>query len=773
MKIATWVQCCMPKSKRYRRSLILALLMMSLPGLAIGFIIFIVSTTQIERELQAVHQNQLKQMVKTIDDQLSYLEQSMAHWAFDFQFNESLKEIDFAYKYEQIHDIYRTLLIIEGSNTLVDHMELYVNEPDRIVFTKEGYRFIDDEEDAASHYESYLHHSSYLYWQLNAGGKGASLRLVHKIPGISSEPFGALIMYLHEGRLRQLLEMLTPYNGGTTFLYEKDAGWLVNRADREAALDEAVLERLLEKDDPSGTFFYDWEHKAYSVMYGVLTRLGTDWIYASAVSLDSITSPVIAISQLIIAASSLILLVAIALSWLASRRLYSPVEHLVNKITEHKAETGRKTASEFELIESQWNDLSKESEQMQNLLHRQLPRLREGFLLQLLNGYMYSYTEEELAAQMESVGRAADGRVYSLAYVQLMGISKENGKFSVGDEGLVTFAAANMIEELLQQFEVQADVINFHDLSVGTLISLPSSVERASFGDVVKNITEEIIAAVDRMLHMEVIVCIGRTTGALKELPSILEEAKIAVGFRNVNVGNQIIEIEKLGGENREQHLEYPFDLDKQIVHAVRIGKEEEAMERLHDFVRALSEQNVSESAMKQGTLHLLGSIMHVVMQSGLDLQTIYDGDNLYEQLGQIREPSQLAEWFRYKVIRPFVREIAQKQNMQTRLLIEKAVEMLHRDYKKDISLDLCADALNISPFVLSKMFKEVAGINFIDYLTNIRLEKSRQLLRDTDLKISEVAEEVGYQHSYFNRIFKKQEGVTPTQYREMSRLKT
>ncbi|MNC53328.1 HTH-type transcriptional regulator YesS [compost metagenome] len=51
-------------------------------------------------------------------------------------------------------------------------------------------------------------------------------------------------------------------------------------------------------------------------------------------------------------------------------------------------------------------------------------------------------------------------------------------------------------------------------------------------------------------------------------------------------------------------------------------------------------------------------------------------------------------------------------------------------------------------------------------------MEKARELLRDTDLLINDVAERVGYQHSYFNRIFKKLEGMTPTRYRELSREK-
>lgn len=58
-------------------------------------------------------------------------------------------------------------------------------------------------------------------------------------------------------------------------------------------------------------------------------------------------------------------------------------------------------------------------------------------------------------------------------------------------------------------------------------------------------------------------------------------------------------------------------------------------------------------------------------------------------------------------------------------------------------------------------------GMNFIDYVTQYRMNKARELLRNTDMKINEIAESVGYQPAYFIRLFKKAEGLTPGQYRE------
>jgi YesN/AraC family two-component response regulator len=105
---------------------------------------------------------------------------------------------------------------------------------------------------------------------------------------------------------------------------------------------------------------------------------------------------------------------------------------------------------------------------------------------------------------------------------------------------------------------------------------------------------------------------------------------------------------------------------------------------------------------------------------------------------------------------------------VELKALIAGVVGLMQAEYAKDISLELCADRFGITPYALSKAFKQVMGENYIDHLTRIRLEKAKALLTNSDLKINDIAESVGYQGTYFNRIFKRAQGITPSQYREL-----
>ncbi len=99
--------------------------------------------------------------------------------------------------------------------------------------------------------------------------------------------------------------------------------------------------------------------------------------------------------------------------------------------------------------------------------------------------------------------------------------------------------------------------------------------------------------------------------------------------------------------------------------------------------------------------------------------------------------------------------------------LIQHMREYMNRNYMNTISLDYLSEILNISPSYLSTQFKRYASINFVDYLTDLRINEATRLLMDPLRSTAEVASLVGYSDgSYFARVFKKRTGLTPTQYR-------
>lgn len=100
--------------------------------------------------------------------------------------------------------------------------------------------------------------------------------------------------------------------------------------------------------------------------------------------------------------------------------------------------------------------------------------------------------------------------------------------------------------------------------------------------------------------------------------------------------------------------------------------------------------------------------------------------------------------------------------------LMVKVKKYLQYNYMLyDISLDTVSDILNINASYFSTLFKRSFGVNFLDYLTELRINAARELLMDPLRSTAEIAEMVGYENAnYFTRVFKKKTGMTPTKYR-------
>jgi len=109
---------------------------------------------------------------------------------------------------------------------------------------------------------------------------------------------------------------------------------------------------------------------------------------------------------------------------------------------------------------------------------------------------------------------------------------------------------------------------------------------------------------------------------------------------------------------------------------------------------------------------------------------------------------------------------VVQQENSEPPV-IRRAKEFINEHQAEDLTLGQVAKAVNTSTFYFCKVFKKATGINFTDYLSRVRIEKSKNLLLNPNLRISEIAFEVGFQSlTHFNRVFKKVLGQSPTEYR-------
>ena len=108
-----------------------------------------------------------------------------------------------------------------------------------------------------------------------------------------------------------------------------------------------------------------------------------------------------------------------------------------------------------------------------------------------------------------------------------------------------------------------------------------------------------------------------------------------------------------------------------------------------------------------------------------------------------------------------------EEQDAQEERTITGIIRYLQEHLDKEISLTILADEFHLSSQYISQLFKSEIGVNFLAYLTSIRMERAKKLLLATSLSIGEISEKCGYaDYRVFTKAFKKEEGSTPSQYR-------
>lgn len=146
-----------------------------------------------------------------------------------------------------------------------------------------------------------------------------------------------------------------------------------------------------------------------------------------------------------------------------------------------------------------------------------------------------------------------------------------------------------------------------------------------------------------------------------------------------------------------------------------------------------------------------------------------YLGKNIFtlQSIEKFKTMEQLKNWI-INVVQG-MNELMVKQNLpDKRDVVKEVQEYIHANFNKEISLMDISEKFYINPYYFSKLFKKKTGETYQNYLTKVRITRAKKLLEETDLKLYEICEMIGYLDvNYFSQVFEKKEGIKPSNYRK------
>ena len=272
-----------------------------------------------------------------------------------------------------------------------------------------------------------------------------------------------------------------------------------------------------------------------------------------------------------------------------------------------------------------------------------------------------------------------------------------------------------------------------------------------------------------------------------KRVHALAELLFMSVAFlNNVSEANRMIETEhsaQIQGQISDYLFRikqgnaaapYPFRDEKRFLQALGKGDREQAQAILNELLGHILFETGADMEQIQNRVHeLLIVSARTVIESGGDPIFVDGLVQKYRQLmPQLKTMDELSSWLS-QAIRSLVSDQFSNKKARHSDLIYRTIQYLHNNYASKITLDDVANSVHISPTYLSRVFKREVGSSMVDFLNRIRIEKSKELLLDSQIRLIEVAMQCGFEsQSYFNRMFKQICAMTPQQYRKLMETK-
>lgn len=198
-------------------------------------------------------------------------------------------------------------------------------------------------------------------------------------------------------------------------------------------------------------------------------------------------------------------------------------------------------------------------------------------------------------------------------------------------------------------------------------------------------------------------------------------------------------------------------------------GLLEETENFVKDYFYAIGQEPLESLVFRNYvTLNVRFSVMSFLKEIGCDTRTLKQEDT-EDVLSESSKSLENAIAYAEKIISQAIALRDQNSGNKNRSILKTAVDFIDSHYmEEDMSLNKAANAANVSANHFSALFSQNMGQTFIEYLTNLRMNKAKEYLRCTSMRSSEIAGEIGYKDAhYFSYLFKKTQGMTPSDYRK------
>lgn len=407
------------------------------------------------------------------------------------------------------------------------------------------------------------------------------------------------------------------------------------------------------------------------------------------------------------------------------------------------------------------NARKKELAEMEELLNQSFPLLQERLLLTLIRDDIEDLGNIREHIEFLNIPLDEDSR-YCVLVLQLQRYYSTFSGMTERERQLLSLKIQDECRRIGKEY---GETICFKS-RVGEYVMI-ISLEEDEYEDKLLQISEKIQTHMKEYMDRLVYIGISNMFTGLKNIKTAYENAVNAISKRYLLDDKLQISIDKYVTDSEMK--DYREKARKNLLECLSQGNTEKVTDVLNDLFGRIS-QEFDHNEQQNLMIYLL--LLPTRIINDMKIKT----ENVYSDQRAIMEQFLCCKDFHEQcvLIQSLYTQVATMMQSLSKTHSHAIVDQVRRKieerYKEQISISTLAEEVYLTPTYLCVLFKQTTGSTINEYLTMTRLEKAKQLLADSNIKLYDVCYEVGYlSPSYFSRLFKKYVGISPSEYRNMT----
>ncbi|GFR38040.1 hypothetical protein PRECH8_13360 [Insulibacter thermoxylanivorax] len=563
---------------------------------------------------------------------------------------------------------------------------------------------------------------------------------------------GAIVVNLLESQISDYLRSSNPAEQ-QYFLLNAD-GQVVSHNDKSLLLADAsdwpLVQRIMTGSQLEGYLFEELDGERMLVTWTSTPH--KEWIFVKLFSMDDLMTKTNQIERNLTMMMIITLIIAAIATVLLARWLSTPVRRLVQAVRSNPKLEALQKRNELAFLDDAFKRMQEEEAALQKLLEKREQDARNLAVQRLLRG-----------EPAESISEIFPETIFRLA---VLSIDRYRDYVKKNNRETRSYNRYLFMQWCHEQFpdDMRLQVVYMGD-GYFAFVMNGERLSEESIHDTLEALFLRIRDKGQELFAHTVTISISDYTENCSTIPDLLAEAMELIKLRMIK-GGGCITFWREEAEGSHKYI-YPANSERRILNYLDSRDLDSIYKELEEIRKEiLSVEYISYDNILFIYNQLAGvTIKH--LRENTNIARLFAGrSNVYSTLASFDTIEEIEEYLRefYRQIIKQLDSHQQKSNHSDRI-----IKYLEDHYHQDIIFEDMAKEIGISYSYMRKIVSETTGKSLIDCLNQLRIDKAKELLLDTELTISQIAEKVGYHNvQSFNRYFRKFEGMSPSNYRSL-----